>query len=80
MKYFIVYIIQLLLYKLIIKILSIISKNNKNYFNDDCSICLEPLNSNIFTTKCNHIFHNKCIEDLKNNNHYKCPLCRNNLY
>jgi len=56
-----------------------IKKNKYHDCNDDCSICLEPLKNNIIITKCNHIFHNKCIELMINNRHNKCPLCRRKL-
>ena len=57
-----------------------IKKNNYNFYNDDCcSICLEPLKNNIYMTNCNHIFHNKCIENMITFSHNKCPLCRRKL-
>ena len=41
----------------------------------NCCICLDDILSNIKTTKCNHIFHKKCINNwLKEKN--ECPLCR----
>jgi hypothetical protein len=43
--------------------------------NEDCSICLEPLNNNVIKTKCNHYFHKGCILQslvIKKD----CPLCR----
>ena len=45
---------------------------------DDCSICLEPLNVNVVKTKCNHYFHKTCILQslvIKQN----CPLCRTEI-
>ena len=40
--------------------------------NDNCAICLNTLNKHPFiTTSCNHTFHYKCINKLKN-----CPVCR----
>lgn len=47
--------------------------------NQTCGICLNIIsNSNKYTTKCNHIFHNKCITHwlLLNTN---CPICRKEL-
>lgn len=49
--------------------------------NDDCSICLDNLNtidiekndSVILKTECNHIFHRYCII---NDTINKCPICR----
>lgn len=45
-----------------------------------CTICLNSIEKdNVFTTKCNHCFHHKCMmEWLKDNN--TCPVCRNELF
>ena len=47
---------------------------------DDCSICLEKLETNITELKCEHQFHLKCIESCFEDdvypNYNKCPLCR----
>lgn len=49
-----------------------------NYVEDyeNCSICLLELCEDFITvTKCNHIFHNKCLDKwIENKN--ECPLCR----
>ena len=61
-------------------------KNNKqknsiivyfiNYKNNTCIICLESLNNKKkITTRCNHNFHYKCINNWCNINN-NCPLCR----
>jgi hypothetical protein len=46
-----------------------------------CSICLELVTSsnddNWFVTKCNHLFHKKCISKWTRNT---CPLCRKRYY
>lgn len=46
----------------------------------ECSICLVEYEKAdmVSITKCNHIFHNKCIEEWS---HYKhdCPVCRKDL-
>ena len=49
--------------------------------NEQCSICLEnfKLNNEIYITKCNHIFHYKCIEEALNKDISDCPNCRSNL-
>ena len=49
--------------------------------NEQCSICLEnfKLNDEIYITKCNHIFHYKCIEEALNKDISDCPNCRSNL-
>ena len=54
-------------------------------FNDECCICLEPLNNeidiskNIIVLNCNHIIHEECKEKLlhsKCESREKCPICR----
>ena len=39
-------------------------ENNKinSYQNEECMICLEPLNNEIAEVSCSHLFHYKCIE------------------
>jgi hypothetical protein len=47
-----------------------------NKINDSCVICLEEFakDENTFTQlECHHLFHKKCIIDIKQN---VCPLCR----
>lgn len=43
-----------------------------------CCICLDHYTNygeyNIYKSKCNHMFHLKCVKKL-----IKCPLCRNNF-
>ena len=42
---------------------------------NECSICMNDIESDWQTTNCNHIFHNKCLSEwLEVNN--SCPLCR----
>ena len=49
--------------------------NCKSKTYDNCSICLEPLNKTISTTKCKHNFHTQCLE--KSMEFIDCcPLCR----
>ena len=48
---------------------------------NDCSICLDPLNTNkhkITTLQCGHMFHENCIVQWANLNQnvMECPLCR----
>jgi hypothetical protein len=49
--------------------------------NINCVICLEEFinNENVFISKCNHIYHKKCIIKwfLHNNS---CPICREKLF
>jgi hypothetical protein len=45
-----------------------------------CSICLtDKIGSSWTTTKCNHVFHTICINDVISHGHTNCPLCRDNL-
>ena len=59
----------------------IVDVNKIDSSNENCSICMLSLRSNIpVKTSCNHIFHNECI--MKNINVYKnnkCPLCRTEI-
>jgi len=57
-------------------ILPLFIKNNIT--NEKCSICLEELKDCI-TTTCKHSFHEKCINELFNNNMNNCPMCRENI-
>ncbi len=47
---------------------------------EECCICKDEMLStqNIETTKCNHKFHNACLEIWKNRV-ASCPLCRTEL-
>ena len=47
---------------------------------NSCSICLDNFEEgeNIHTLKCNHSFHDKCIEDWLDTQ-FTCPLCRLSL-
>ena len=42
--------------------------------NNECPICLEPLNikSKIIKLNCNHTFHVDCVKKIRSN---QCPLC-----
>ncbi|XP_024628875.1 probable E3 ubiquitin-protein ligase XERICO [Medicago truncatula] len=55
---------------------------------DECSICLEELHnesqSELFHTKCSHIFHKECIAQLiygciNRSTPYSCPMCRQEI-
>ena len=48
---------------------------------DDCSICLEPIYTDMGKNKyCRHYFHCNCIKQWINKNiSSKCPLCREQL-
>ncbi len=65
---------------LILSIIKLIRRqhfnNQNNQNNEECSICLELINSNnMIITYCNHIFHDSCIKQMLYYNN-KCPLCR----
>ena len=58
-------------------------ENNKinSYQNEECMICLEPLNNEIAEVSCSHLFHYKCIEKWLNTNKNilrACCVCENN--
>jgi len=47
---------------------------------ENCSICLEPLTSDILITKCFHRYHKKCIRQMQTrSNNNNCPICRTPL-
>jgi hypothetical protein len=53
----------------------------KVIYNEDynCVICKDDTEEEriwIQLDKCKHIFHWKCFNELRKNNHKKCPLCR----
>jgi ElaB/YqjD/DUF883 family membrane-anchored ribosome-binding protein len=41
----------------------------------DCSICLEKISDSIVITKCEHVFHEKCLTTWLDK-YLTCPLCR----
>lgn len=55
------------------------------YINEDCCICLEPMEYNLTKTKCcNQYIHNKCLVDYiifkyRNRSEIICPLCRSKI-
>jgi len=56
-------------------------KNRKNCKliggNDDCSICLSEIDSNMVTTECKHSFCKNCLIDVcKMSEDPRCPMCR----
>ena len=62
---------------------------NTFFTNDEvCSICLSDLNDlesnyKIYRTKCNHFYHQECIDHWIHSHNfqaYKCPLCLENMY
>ena len=65
----------------IIQILNFEELVKNDNFDKTCSICLDIVNSsnddNWFISKCNHLFHKKCISKWTRNT---CPLCRKRNY
>ena len=55
---------------------NILDKYGKDYL---CTICFSELKGDIYITKCNHIFHYKCIEEAVKKKIKECPNCRSNL-
>lgn len=44
---------------------------------NDCSICMDAMSKIFITvTKCNHVFHKKCLKKWTTNFNTTCPLCR----
>ena len=61
--------------------LSDFSDFGESYENEECMICLEPLNNEIAEISCSHKYHYKCIEKwIKTNNNIlrACCICENN--
>lgn len=51
------------------------------YENEECMICLEPLNNEIAEISCSHKYHYKCIEKwMKTNKSFlrACCVCEDN--
>ena len=45
---------------------------------EECSICKQPLISNVVTLSCGHTYHRECIL-MWSNRKLDCPLCRRNF-
>lgn len=48
----------------------------------NCTICTEPLESNLTVTHCNHTFHSHCLNtwtQSTGNERASCPICRTTL-
>ena len=58
--------------------------NKHEFLRKPCALCLSPLfypaSGDAFVSccrlKCNHMFHNNCINQSINANHLSCPECR----
>lgn len=61
-----------------------VSKYNLDITDDVCSICLDEFTKgdNIRTTKCKHIYHEKCLDKWINDERQdiKCPNCNTLLF
>ena len=45
----------------------------------ECSICFQPIENNVFLTACGHMFHCLCIEKhQESQENASCPICRGN--
>ena len=56
---------------------------NKSYKEQICAYCLELIHNsqdNSISLKCNHIVHNKCLENAKKSMCITCPTCRKSIY
>ncbi len=55
--------------------------NTREYYSEECIICLEPLGDyDIAMLSCGHKYHYKCMIDWSNKNKNKnnCCICNNN--
>lgn len=46
---------------------------------ESCAICLctlSRIDADITETKCNHLFHSSCLDEMKSKMKSKCPICR----
>jgi len=51
---------------------------NKNFENNECIICLEPMivNNKVRILRCGHIYHYDCINQwIEKKGEINCPLC-----
>ena len=78
------YVKEIILNKILYRINEILNFQdiiNNQHLDKTCSICLELVTNsdedNWFISKCNHLFHRKCIFRWKKNN---CPICRKRNY
>lgn len=43
-----------------------------------CPVCLDAINEDdAYVTTCNHVYHDSCVDELKDNKIKKCSICRN---
>ena len=54
-------------------------KNNKIIPLDNCSICLQKLDTKLSCTNCNHWFHEVCLKKWIDRKHKTCPICRTEM-
>ncbi len=52
---------------------------NDQYPEKQCDICRQPLydGNPVVETKCQHIYHRKCLPSSGGMNDTKCPICPN---
>ncbi len=55
-------------------------KYDNNFYDKECTICLEGFVENelLYKLKCHHYYHKNCIDDWLSKKN-TCPLCRLNL-
>lgn len=54
-------------------------KFNQKYIElEECVICMDNINENVYELPCSHIFHKECLEMWAEKN-YDCPVCRHNI-
>ncbi len=46
---------------------------------DECAICLDEIQENLYKTNCNHDFHRHCIGQWKHMGNDTCPCCRTTI-
>lgn len=52
---------------------------NRQLTQEECSICLSPLEGEISTISCKHSFHTECLNSWFKRSEKTCPLCRSNI-
>lgn len=65
----------------VMEIPDLVVETLRNREQANCSICTEPMISNLSTTPCGHLFHTSCLQTWMNQgtNQHRCPICRSNI-
>jgi len=57
-----------------------LDRSTESSDNDEkCPVCLSLIDTDSYTTNCNHTFCSNCIEEWFDNNHSDCPMCRSHI-